>query len=75
MYNRMAIILGAGVSSRMNTQLPKVLHEVCGRPMLAYVVDACREAGVDKMYVVIGFGAEEVKERFGASEDIIWGRT
>lgn len=69
---RVAIILAAGVSSRMNTNLAKVLHEVCGRSMLAWVLDACREAGVEKIYVVVGFGAEEVMERFGGAEDIVW---
>jgi acyl-coenzyme A synthetase/AMP-(fatty) acid ligase len=59
-----AILLAAGVSSRMNTKLPKVLHEVTGRPMLAYVLDACRSVGVDKIYVIVGFGAEQVRERF-----------
>lgn len=68
----MAIILAAGVSSRMNTQLAKVLHEVCGRPMLAYVLDACREVGIRKMYVVVGYGIEHVRERFGDVEDIVW---
>ena len=72
MTERVAIILAAGVSSRMNTRLPKVLHEVCGRPMLAYVLDACRRAGVTRMYVVVGYGAEQVKDRFGDSGDIIW---
>ena len=69
---RVAIILAAGVSSRMNTQLAKVLHEVCGRPMLAYVLDACRQVGVGKMYVVVGYGIEHVRERFGDVEDIVW---
>jgi len=71
MAERAAIILAAGVSSRMNTLMAKVLHEVCGRPMLAYVLDACREVGVTKMYVVVGFSAEQVKARFD-SEDIEW---
>jgi bifunctional UDP-N-acetylglucosamine pyrophosphorylase/glucosamine-1-phosphate N-acetyltransferase len=70
---RVAILLAGGVSSRMNTQLPKVLHEVSGRPMLAYVLDACRTVGVSRIYVVVGFGAEQVKERFaGESSDIVW---
>jgi len=65
--------LAAGVSSRMNTKLPKVLHEVTGRPMLAYVLDACRSVGVSRIYVVVGFGAEQVRERFAAeSADIVW---
>jgi bifunctional UDP-N-acetylglucosamine pyrophosphorylase/glucosamine-1-phosphate N-acetyltransferase len=72
MAKRAAIILAAGVSSRMNTKLPKVLHEVCGRPMLAYVLDACRQAGASKIYVVVGHGAEQVKKEFGKDKTIVW---
>ena len=72
MAERVAILLAAGVSSRMNTLLPKVLHEVTGRPMLAYVLDACRSVGTDKIYVVVGFGGDQVKERFGDASDIVW---
>jgi bifunctional UDP-N-acetylglucosamine pyrophosphorylase/glucosamine-1-phosphate N-acetyltransferase len=73
MAERVAILLAAGVSSRMNTHMPKVLHEVTGRPMLAYVLDACRSVGADKIYVVVGFGADQVKERFAEeSSDIVW---
>jgi bifunctional UDP-N-acetylglucosamine pyrophosphorylase / glucosamine-1-phosphate N-acetyltransferase len=74
MTERVAIILAAGISSRMKTNTPKVLHEVCGRPMLAYVLDACRGAGVEKIYVVVGFGAEQVKEKFNADGDVVWVR-
>ena len=72
MAERVAIILAAGISARMHTELPKVLHEVCGRPMLAYVLDACREVGIGKIYVVVGFGNEQIKERFNQTEDIVW---
>lgn len=72
MVERVAIILAAGISSRMNTQMAKVLHEVCGRPMLAYVLDACRQVGVRKIYIVVGYGIERVRERFGDVEDIVW---
>ncbi|MHC4558022.1 MAG: bifunctional UDP-N-acetylglucosamine diphosphorylase/glucosamine-1-phosphate N-acetyltransferase GlmU [Planctomycetota bacterium] len=72
MAERVAIILAAGISTRMNTQLAKVLHEVCGRPMLAYVLDACRNVGITKIYVVVGFSAEQVQERFGGTDDIVW---
>lgn len=72
MADRVAIILAAGVSSRMNTQLPKVLHEVCGRPMLAYVLDACRGVGVQKLYVVVGFGADQVEAAFAEADDVVW---
>jgi len=72
MTETVAIILAAGVSKRMNTQLAKVLHEVCGRPMLAYVLDACREVGIKRIHVVVGFSAEQVKEQFGGADDIVW---
>ncbi|MBA7478500.1 Bifunctional protein GlmU [subsurface metagenome] len=74
MADRVAIILAAGISSRTKTDTPKVLLEVCGRPMLAYVLDACRGVGVEKIYVVVGFGAEQVKKRFEAADDIVWVR-
>ena len=74
MAEKVAIILAAGVSSRMNTQLAKVLHEVCGRPMLAYVLDVCRQVGVEKIYTVVGFGNEHVRERFSDAEDVVWVR-
>lgn len=64
--------MAAGQSSRMNTKLPKVLHEVCGRPMLAYVLDACREMGVSKILVVVGYGREEIVERYKNDEDIVF---
>lgn len=74
MSEKVAIILAAGVSSRMKTTVPKVLHEVCGRPMLAYVFDACRGAGIAKVFVVVGFGAEQVMDRFAGDKDIVWVR-
>ncbi len=64
--------MAAGISKRMNTKMPKVLHEVCGRPMLFYVLDACRGAGVDKIYVVVGYNSEQVKEQFKNASDLIW---
>jgi bifunctional UDP-N-acetylglucosamine pyrophosphorylase/glucosamine-1-phosphate N-acetyltransferase len=72
MSEKVAIILAAGVSSRMNTKLPKVLHEVCGRPMLAYVIDACRQADIQKLYVIVGYGKEQVIEYFSDDKNIVW---
>lgn len=72
MVERVAIILAAGASSRMNTKLPKVLHEVCGRPMLSYVLDACRAAGVEKIYAIVGYGSDRVKSYFADAKDITW---
>lgn len=72
MAERVAVILAAGVSTRMNTQMAKVLHEVCGRPMLAYVLDACHEIGIEKIYVVVGFSAQMVKDYFAGEKNIVW---
>jgi bifunctional UDP-N-acetylglucosamine pyrophosphorylase / glucosamine-1-phosphate N-acetyltransferase len=49
-----AIVLAAGKGTRMKSARPKVLHEICGRPMLWYVVAALRRAGISEILVVIG---------------------
>ncbi len=67
-----AIILAAGKSTRMKSERPKVLHEICGRPMLGYVLSACRLAGITRLVVVVGYGKDEVKAAFEADEDITW---
>jgi bifunctional UDP-N-acetylglucosamine pyrophosphorylase/glucosamine-1-phosphate N-acetyltransferase len=72
MSDKVAIILAAGISSRMNTKLPKVLHEICGRPMLAYVIDACRQADIQKLYIIIGYGKEQVINYFKDDKNIVW---
>jgi UDP-N-acetylglucosamine diphosphorylase/glucosamine-1-phosphate N-acetyltransferase len=61
-----AIILAAGKGTRMNSDLPKVLHPVCGRPMLAWVIDACRQAGCSKLILVVGHRSEMVRQAFDA---------
>lgn len=67
-----AVILAAGKGTRMNSKLPKVLHPVCGSPMLSYVIDAVTGAGVSKIVVVAGYGAELVaKEVEGKAELVI----
>ena len=60
----LAIILAAGKSTRMKSVLPKVVHEVCGRPMVEYVIDAVRQAGVQRIVLVVGHGAEIVRGLF-----------
>jgi len=67
-----AIILAAGTSTRMVTDLPKVLHEVCGRPMLAYVIDACRAAGVQRVVCVVGYEKQQVIGAFNGEDGIAW---
>jgi bifunctional UDP-N-acetylglucosamine pyrophosphorylase / glucosamine-1-phosphate N-acetyltransferase len=63
-----AIILAAGKGTRMNSPLPKVLHPVCGKPMLVKVIESCRAAGIDEIRVVVGHNSPLVKsviEPFG----------
>jgi bifunctional UDP-N-acetylglucosamine pyrophosphorylase / glucosamine-1-phosphate N-acetyltransferase len=60
-----AIILAAGKSTRMKSVRPKPLHEVCGRPMLDYILQACYGAGCDRILLVVGHGKEDVKATFG----------
>lgn len=67
-----AVILAAGQSTRMNTRLPKVLHEVCGRPMLDYVIDACRSVGTETVYVVVGYGKEQIIEKYTGQDDLVF---
>lgn len=67
-----AVILAAGQSTRMNTRTAKVLHEVCGRPMLEWVLAACRAAGVTKHYVVVGYGKEQIVARYGGDGDVVF---
>lgn len=55
-----AIILAAGQGTRMKSARPKVLHELCGRPMIHYVVDAALAAGAADVVVVVGHGRDEV---------------
>jgi bifunctional UDP-N-acetylglucosamine pyrophosphorylase/glucosamine-1-phosphate N-acetyltransferase len=67
-----AIILAAGKATRMKSEKVKVLHEICGRPMLSYVLDACRMAGVQRLYVVIGHDRDRVMQTYAAATDITW---
>jgi len=65
-----AIILAAGKSTRMKSKRPKPLHEICGRPMLQYILDACFEAGCNRVIVVVGYGKDEVISTFGGDKRI-----
>jgi bifunctional UDP-N-acetylglucosamine pyrophosphorylase/glucosamine-1-phosphate N-acetyltransferase len=67
-----AIILAAGKSTRMKSRRPKVLHEVCGRPMLDHVLRACYAAGCQRIICVVGHGKEEVLSIFGEDRRITW---
>ena len=56
-----AVLLAAGKSTRMQSETPKVLHEVCGRPMVEHVLDAARGAGATRLVVIVGHKADQVQ--------------
>ena len=58
------IVLAAGLGKRMRSELPKVLHPLAGRPLLAHVLDAARALAPRRMFVVHGHGAERVRAAF-----------
>lgn len=68
---RIAVLLAAGKGTRLRSSLPKVLHQAAGRPLLAWVIDAARQAGCERILVVVGHGAEQVREEI-QGDDIAW---
>jgi bifunctional UDP-N-acetylglucosamine pyrophosphorylase/glucosamine-1-phosphate N-acetyltransferase len=60
-----AVVLGAGKGTRMKSDAPKVLHPVCGRPIIEYVLDAVASVGAGETVLVVGQGSEEVRAEVG----------
>jgi bifunctional UDP-N-acetylglucosamine pyrophosphorylase / glucosamine-1-phosphate N-acetyltransferase len=65
------VILAAGLGKRMRSDLPKVLHAVGGRPMLAHVLDAARALKPARIVVIVGHGGEQVRAAFPQA-DLQW---
>jgi bifunctional UDP-N-acetylglucosamine pyrophosphorylase/glucosamine-1-phosphate N-acetyltransferase len=61
------VILAAGLGKRMRSGLPKVLHPVGGKPLLAHVLDTAREIGAERTVTVYGHGGEQVREALSQS--------
>lgn len=59
---RCALILAAGQGTRIKSDIPKVLHKVCGKEMVNHVIDNMRKASIEDVNVIIGKGAELVKK-------------
>ena len=58
-----SLILAAGQGTRIKSDLPKVLHKVCGKEMVNHVIDTMRKANIEDINVIIGKGADLVKEK------------
>ncbi|QQF62826.1 bifunctional UDP-N-acetylglucosamine diphosphorylase/glucosamine-1-phosphate N-acetyltransferase GlmU [Bacillus mojavensis] len=65
MDKRFAVVLAAGQGTRMKSKLYKVLHPVCGKPMVEHVVDEALKLSLTKLVTIVGHGAEEVKKQLG----------
>jgi bifunctional UDP-N-acetylglucosamine pyrophosphorylase / glucosamine-1-phosphate N-acetyltransferase len=57
-----AVVLAAGLGKRLKSRLPKVLHDVCGRPVLWHVLQASRRARPARVVVVVGHGRKQVED-------------
>lgn len=66
------MILAAGKGTRLKSSVPKVLHEVAGRPLLRWVIESARQAGCEAIAVVVGHGADQVRESFAHETDLTW---
>lgn len=64
-----AVVMAAGKSTRMKSRLPKPLHKLCGQSLLSYILEACQTAGASRQVVIVGHGAEMVKEAMGEGID------
>ena len=65
-----AIVLAAGEGTRMKSRHPKVLHKLLDRPLVSWVTRAAREAGAERIIVVVGHGADEVRAHLAAERDV-----
>lgn len=66
-----AIVLAAGAGTRMKSKKPKVAHEVLGKPLVRWVVDAAREAGVGRVVSVVGHAREQVAPLVEGDTEIV----
>jgi bifunctional UDP-N-acetylglucosamine pyrophosphorylase/glucosamine-1-phosphate N-acetyltransferase len=66
------VVLAAGQGTRMRSKLPKALHDLAGRPLLAHVLEAARGLKPNSINVVVGHAAAQVRAAFADARDIAW---
>ena len=62
MKNLVAVILAAGRGTRMKSSIPKVMHDILGKPMISYVIDLVNGLGADEIFVVAGYKKDLLKD-------------
>lgn len=72
MATSVAVVLAAGLGTRMKSSLPKVLHKVSGWPMLKHVAEALREAGVEDIILVLGHQGQLIEETMGSGYKVVY---
>jgi len=65
------VILAAGDGTRMKSELPKVLHKVCGKPMISILVDNLKKIGVKNIIAVTGYKRELIKSELGGKVEYV----
>ncbi len=65
-----SVILAAGMGTRMKSEMPKVIHKVCGKELVRWVVDESKKAGAERVVSIIGHRAEMVRPVVGADTEI-----
>jgi len=71
MKNTVAIVLAAGKGTRMKSETPKVLHKILGKPIISYVLDALKCAGITDIVTVAGHGSHLLKEVVKGSKVVV----
>ena len=66
------VILAAGRGTRMNSKIPKVLHQIGGNSMLSHVLNAARKLESERIHIVVGYGAEQIKTEFSYDNELQW---
>ena len=66
-----AVVLAAGKGTRMKSDVPKVLHEIFGKPVISYVLDSLKDAGIKKIVTVTGHGNELLKPVLRSTRSVV----
>ncbi len=72
MKKLVAIILAAGEGTRMKSSLPKVLHPLCGKPLISWVYDSVKNLNPEKVYIVIGENHNSIRSLFSKNEKTVF---
>jgi bifunctional N-acetylglucosamine-1-phosphate-uridyltransferase/glucosamine-1-phosphate-acetyltransferase GlmU-like protein len=67
-----AIILAAGKGKRMLSALPKPIVPFKGRPIIKHIIESFKGAGIEMIYLIVGYGAEEVENKIGTEVNYIY---